>query len=114
VVVGTRVLLDEDRQRLVCLDAAEGLKPLWQLPLEGATVVGAAELGGEWLLARTDGVLQRVDPATGKVAAEGRLYEQLTYGPKLWKNRLLLGTRDGALLSLPLAEGRVELSGAAP
>jgi len=113
VVVGQSVLLDEDRQQLVCLDAAAGLKKLWQVPLAGATLVGVAELGGQWLLARSDGLLQLVDPANGQPVSEGHLYEQLTFGPRVWKNRLLLGTRDGTLLSVPLTEGRVNLSGVA-
>jgi outer membrane protein assembly factor BamB len=102
VVVGDRVLVDSARQQLHCLDLRQKLQPLWQLPLEGTVAVGAVEHDGHLIVARDDGVVLMVEPATGAVKQRLPLYERLLWGPRVWGDRLVMATVDGALLSLPV------------
>lgn len=111
VVVGNRVLVDSARQQLHCLDLQQKLQPLWELPLEGAVAVGAVEHAGLLIVARDDGDVLVLDPASGTVKQRLRLYERLAWGPRVWGDRLVLATNDGALLSLPLQSPALAVAG---
>ena len=111
VVVGNRVLVDAARQNLVCLDLSQKLQQLWQIPLEGAAVVGGMEQEGRLIVARDDGVLLVLDPAKGEVRQRVPLHERLLWGPQLWGDRLVVATVDGALLSLPLQSSALAAAG---
>lgn len=102
VVAGDRVLVDSARQQLHCLDLRHKLQPLWETPLEGSVAVGAVEQAGNLIVARDDGVVLVLDPASGTVKHRLPLYERLLWGPRVWGDRLVVATVDGSLLSLPL------------
>ena len=73
--------------------------------------VGAVEHSGLLIVARDDGDVLVLDPARGAVKQKLRLYERLAWGPRVWGDRLVLATIDGALLSLPLQSPALAVAG---
>ncbi|MCY2968481.1 MAG: hypothetical protein NT069_33465 [Planctomycetota bacterium] len=43
-----------------------------------------------------------------------QLHERLAFGPRIWGDRLVIGTLDGTLLSMPLKGGELARLGDTP
>ncbi|OHB66749.1 MAG: hypothetical protein A2V70_09985 [Planctomycetes bacterium RBG_13_63_9] len=94
--VGQHVLLSSDDGRLLCLDSKG--KTLWQADLPYGPLAGTPVAdGAQFLLASVDGVVWRVDAATGRELGKIETGRPLGTGPLLVRGRLLLGGRDGAI-----------------
>ena len=96
-VLGSRLLLATDDDRLHCVDAAANL--LWQQPLAYGPPAGAPlEVAGETcLLAAAGGVVWRLEAKTGKELGKIETHLALGTGPVLLGDRLLIGSHDGSM-----------------
>ena len=102
--VGDGVFVETGASACHCLDPADGLNPRWATPvdLEGAGLAGRPLIdGGSVLLARQDGIVQRVDAATGEVQQRFNTGTTLGGGPIAVGNERFVPTYDGSLIRLP-------------
>ena len=102
-ILGDRVFVDVGSQKFACFDAAAGLKPLWEVPLAGASVSGSPlQYGDTLLVVLQDGRIMKIDPSNGKVQEEGSfdVHERVTFGPREIGNSLIIGTLNGSLYTL--------------
>ena len=101
MLVGERVVVEIADGSLLCLDAGRGLAVLWDLPLDGANIVGTPlDHEGNWLIALSDGRVVIVSPADGAVRKTVTLSQRLAFGPQRWGPQVVVGTLDGTLLVL--------------
>jgi len=93
---GQNVLLTTENDQLVCLDGTGKL--VWQVALAHGQLAGAPlPVGGDFIVASGDGVLVRVEGASGKKLAELETGHPLGAGPVLFGEKLLLVGSDGTL-----------------
>lgn len=102
-IVGDAVFVETGAAECHCLDPADGLNPRWGTPvdLQGAGLAGRPLIdGGSVLLARQDGIVQRVDAATGEVQQEINTGATLGGGPIAVGSERFVPTYDGSLIRL--------------
>ncbi|MSR57509.1 MAG: hypothetical protein EXS05_07540 [Planctomycetaceae bacterium] len=100
--VGEQVFIElAAATKLVCCDLQRQLARQWELPLEGAALVGCPIVYRDRLLiALRDGRLLIVDATSGTVTRTLDLEQRLSFGPERWGDLLIVGTLDGSLLAL--------------
>jgi tetratricopeptide (TPR) repeat protein len=103
---GELVLVELKTGRLVAYDVPGKLAKRWDVPLDGAALAGDPLVAdGSLLIALTDGRVMWLDPVTGQASRTLDLGQQLGFGPRKWREAIVVGTLDGTLLVV---------SGAAP
>jgi hypothetical protein len=96
---GDLVLVELKTGRLVAYDVPGKLVKKWDVPLEGAALAGdPLVVDGELLIALTDGRVVWLDPATGQPTRTIDLGQQLGFGPRKWRETIVVGTLDGSLV----------------
>lgn len=96
-VVDGHLLVGTDAGQLHCLDASAA--PQWQVPLDHGQPAGpplAAD--GAIVIAFRNGVVQKLDLATGNEIAGVDTEQSLASGPVRLQQRLVLAAHDGTLL----------------
>ncbi len=93
--MGDRVLLTTEDQVLYSIDA-EGKVRTGNLP-HGPLAGTPIAADGHLLFASTNGVIWKVDPASGEETGSLDTKLPLQTGPVLFGERLLVGGRDGSL-----------------
>lgn len=97
--VDDQAFVEVGGSKLVCFDLTQRLARQWELPLNGASLLGSpARLAGKLLIAFVDGRLLLVDPMNGEVTSTVDLKQRLGFGPQLWGQHVIVGTLDGSLL----------------
>ncbi|NQT13299.1 MAG: PQQ-binding-like beta-propeller repeat protein, partial [Planctomycetes bacterium] len=99
--VGDHVLLATDDDQLYCLDSAQ--KIVWQVALPYGRLAGAPLLvDGQYVLAAANGVIWRVESATGKEVGSVETGYPLATGPVRLGDGLLVGGHDGSLYKVKM------------
>ena len=94
--VGKSVLLATDDDQLLCMDAQADR--LWQIKLEHGPLAGPPlSLGEHFVLASVDGIIWRVDSATGKELGKVDTACPLGAGPVLLGQKMFVVGHDGTL-----------------
>lgn len=102
-LAGDALFVETGAAQCHCLDPADGLNPRWAQPvdLQGAGLAGRPLVdGGTVLLARQDGIVQRVDFASGEVQQQIDTGAALGGGPIAVGNERFVPTLDGSLARL--------------
>lgn len=98
---GERVLVGDSNQQLTCIDG--GKRRLWQTALAHGKPVGAPlVLGNSLILASAEGVVWKLDAATGQEQGKVETGRPLAAGPVAWGDRLLVPGQDGHLHQLAI------------
>ena len=98
--VGENVMLATEKE-LLCLDAAG--QEVWRMAWDHGPVIGQAlPVDAHVWLSAADGLLCRVDAATGAVAATVEVGEPLAAGPVRDDQQLLVAGHSGVLFRVSL------------
>ncbi len=99
--MGDHVLLATDDDQLYCLDSAQ--KTVWQVALPYGRLAGAPLLvDSQYVLAAANGVIWRVESATGKEVGSVETGYPLGTGPVRLGDVLLVGGHDGSLYKVKM------------
>ncbi|MCA8995518.1 MAG: PQQ-binding-like beta-propeller repeat protein [Planctomycetaceae bacterium] len=101
-IAGGRVYAEEGGAILHCLEPSGDLPLVWSADLEGASVAGVLMHEGQLLIARQNGEIWKIDPASGNVIGRQQLNNAISLGPFSAGDRVYVSTIDGTLIPLTL------------
>jgi outer membrane protein assembly factor BamB len=100
-IIADRLYVETGRNTLNCYRLALKGKPIWSIPLGGASLSGAPLHIGEALIVATiDGRVRLTDVATGKILRTADAGQALVSGPRKVGSLHLVPTSDGSLYRL--------------
>jgi len=98
---GNHVFVEVGRSKLQCFNLAEGLKPMWELPLNNVPLAGAPTLIQESLIvALQNGDVRVLNLADGAEIKKVALGQPLTQGISFIGDQLVAISIDGSILKL--------------
>lgn len=100
-VVGDRLLVEEQQERLHCLEQGGDLPILWSVELPGSGVAGVLQHQDQYIIALQNGAVLTVDPANGQIVSQTETLNRLARGPLATDAGLFVATVDGSLIKLP-------------
>lgn len=97
-VVGSLLLAEVARGKLIAFDAAHPKLPLWSFDLQGIGLTGSPALVQDSLIAvQTSGDILRLNAKTGLLEQKFSLGQTATHGPLTMDRLLVVLTADGSL-----------------
>jgi hypothetical protein len=97
-VVGSWLLVEVARNKLIAFDAAQPKLPLWSFDLQGVGLTGSPTLIQDSLIAvQTSGDILKLNAKTGLLEKKSSLGQITTHGPITMDRLLVVLTADGSL-----------------